>query len=82
MEENRETTEQPKKEKSTYVDLANLFGPPAHVMEKYIQNCEDDIERVRKEQELCRNCRDGKCRQPVPEMVHISPDIGAIPIFH
>lgn len=81
MEENRETTEQPKKEKSIYVDLANLFGPPAHVMEKYIQNCEDDIERVRKEQELCRNCRDGKCRQPVPEMVHIFTGYRGYPYF-
>lgn len=81
MEENRETAEKTEKEKADYVDLTNLFAPPAHVMEKYIQNCADNIQRVRDEQEVCRKCTGEKCLQAVPEMVHIFTGYRGYPYF-
>ncbi|WP_302158378.1 ATP-binding protein [uncultured Acidaminococcus sp.] len=78
MEEKRQTTETTK---TAYVTINNLVGAPAHIMVKYAQNCEDNFQRVRKEQELCQNCRGEKCLQPVPEMVHMITGYRGYPYF-
>lgn len=78
MDEKRQTTETTK---TAYVTINNLVGAPAHIMVKYAQNCEDNFQRVRKEQELCQNCRGEKCLQPVPEMVHMITGYRGYPYF-
>lgn len=81
MERIRENVAPKEKAMPEYVTVHNLIGAPAKIRKQYAQNCEDEFQRIRKEQKLCVSCTGGRCPQPVSEMVHMVTSFRGYPYF-
>jgi hypothetical protein len=58
-----------KKPPATLVTLENIIGPSASITQEQFTLNEREINEIRAQQQLCKNCQGIQCEQPIEGMV-------------